>query len=1766
MAYKLKSHKMKILWNLFLIILRIFLPFISYFFFGQIFSFLTSVFYCRKEESYESPYLQCLEGLWIYSLFPAAIIALIFQLIIGFITNSLYYRPMFNNNISDIIKKTNSFPDIIFMLTKSIIILLFISDKGLESEHWAMLSFLILITGINAYYTLSFQNRKNAILMSLNNIFSLITFFGYLTLFIGKILKIFEFDGLIYLFIFDIIIIFIYSFFYKINERNIANINFKNINNSYEYLNYIYKYYMIIKKSNNERSYLILLRSLVSKIEEKCHNYECPLNKYLDNLKKGIESKFNLYQFCDYLFQYGISKFNDNIEMKNNYSYFLVVEMNDKKKASMILNNIKNHLISIQMNYNIYRCKNLIDKFNINNNNNDNYLVFKYSKDFHILKNLISKMTLLQYEFFSLILKSKIKKNDNFKKIFKIGSKIIKYNKKIKEIYNELKKAKTYNVELIDLYSEFVEKILEDEEKYQECQDIKKVIYINNVNIMEKNFSNFDINIFKEKDITPYLVISADFKNLGIIKDCSLSLSKIFNYQKEELIGEHLNILIPEIFHKPHNLILTQQSEKNRIKLFENLFENKLYSPHLLEIDGYGISKSKFLIPIKFDIYLVKTEENELIYVVEIYKKMQINEEDNNDIRCCVLTDTNFLIQSFTPNSIFHLKINYDHINRNYEIINSIKQFQEDYLIDINATHLNKNCSIKESSIITHKKMKKSLKASSIVKSIKTDILNKNYSQKCKITWVIDEDTNINYIKTRKKSFYKRKSLSNDFSVKISENKEKDMFMEIKKIILNKELIGYYFYFSEIKKRKKPYLNKYSFKKLEVHHYFENYPNKYQQAQTINASNSFKENNEFRNNRKRRNSFDKDKKVNFKNEYEEYFDDEKNFISANFISKSTCNFIFNPIKLTYIFSNKMDDGHMLNETLKKEVNTKIKKLQFQKNSLIYRKQNLSSSNQKSDSEGGEESSSLSSGSESESINKKGTNIESPGEKGKEENIQSNNNINIKEEQNSIKNNDKQSEIKNKDIKKKNDFSNDYYKIDFSKIKFLIFDFYKEIFIEGDKNEKMSKVEIVLSKLKKDIYTNNMNKEHYPYITLQNKKQNKKKIEKKENNIQKDLLFNEEKLLEKKIFSSLRNKKDETPIKNFKIFSLIYFITMFILLLICIHYYLFFYSKIKGLLNLLKNAINIKYCDRISVFYIGESTLLNFNASKIEGGIFYNFPADPNNKKGYINLMREKIKESFLENEISLQELLTSKIELTKNTSKYLSETTLNTDYIFSSGKIEIISADIFTTLMQYNGAFYNLASSPKDLEQNHTDILNFLHNSFNDYARGINILISLYSNELEIQVNNIKQIWIIGLVLFFIIYLILYIFILIHLISTSKKKANYIEIIYGIDDNILKMLITKCENFHKKINNLDSKNLNDREDLVENFREKKCYYKELKNTKKKSIFIPRNKIPSEPLKLKKKLPDNILGFMRKYGIFLLISFSYYIFNTINLLKIGENAILISQYFYRTQNLYTKIIDMFIAYRQYIFDDSIIIYNMLPFDYLEKIENNSYSTLFEDAQFSKEFVQKFLADNEELQNMLKKSFCSYNFTNKFISIEDCQNKLGQIINYDFSIVSAHFIDELRINKYLVKYLLSTGTVRGSLNDYDPNIWYKDPTIPKKGENKTGENIFRLDLYNNQTIHAYLDLIFVNLILPYIDINRKYILPNISINDKIFYLYLTSVFYLIFVILIYFVYLLLKIRFINKNIYKTKNMLTLIPINILVSQKNIKILLNLAKKKD
>ena len=56
-------------------------------------------------------------------------------------------------------------------------------------------------------------------------------------------------------------------------------------------------------------------------------------------------------------------------------------------------------------------------------------------------------------------------------------------------------------------------------------------------------------------------------------------------------------------------------------------------------------------------------------------------------------------------------------------------------------------------------------------------------------------------------------------------------------------------------------------------------------------------------------------------------------------------------------------------------------------------------------------------------------------------------------------------------------------------------------------------------------------------------------------------------------------------------------------------------------------------------------------------------------------------------------------------------------------------------------------------------------------------------------------------------------------------------------------------------------------------------------------------------------------------------------------------------------------------------------------------------------------------------------------------------------------------------------------------------------------------------------------------------------------------LTTVFYVLAIAAIFLIYLFIELKFLNKYIYKTKNLLRLIPLNILMSLGNIKSLLDL-----
>ena len=131
----------------------------------------------------------------------------------------------------------------------------------------------------------------------------------------------------------------------------------------------------------------------------------------------------------------------------------------------------------------------------------------------------------------------------------------------------------------------------------------------------------------------------------------------------------------------------------------------------------------------------------------------------------------------------------------------------------------------------------------------------------------------------------------------------------------------------------------------------------------------------------------------------------------------------------------------------------------------------------------------------------------------------------------------------------------------------------------------------------------------------------------------------------------------------------------------------------------------------------------------------------------------------------------------------------------------------------------------------------------------------------------------------------------------------------------------------------------------------------------------------------------------------------------------------------------------------------------------------------------------------------------------------------------------------------------------------SIYWSDENIKNELKNSNNSNItniyFRVYLFNNKSLHRDLNILFINLVYPSLDNERELIVDSINNaikNKEITYIiFFTS---LLVVITFSFVfYWLPMIKRMNITIYKTKKMLSIIPINILAAQENITGLLNI-----
>ena len=851
---KLNNQNLTSLWPIY--ILQFIFPFISSDIFCQIFYTLLTPFFCDENNNsfFDNSY-KCFKGIWFDIQAPICIISIIILFVISYITNLIFYNPMCLRAKN---KKIHSLTDIFFFFTKIILNVLFLFFRNVNDNYPLLIS-SIIFTGINVYYLIAYQGYSNKNLFFINTFLGIILFWGFVCLFISKIFNSFGFNGTCHLFVTGIVLILVYVYYHTKQNKLLFMIDKEKISSSIEYYKYILNLQTLIEDKNKSRENKLMLKSFLTKTEEKCVQPACFLKKYLNCLSKGNDPDILLFYYMQKLFEDGLNKFNNDLTLTISYIYFLIKRLSKKKKAMTLYKSINKNLYSIDKLFNIFRCKKVLetlwtgfdgkDKENIESV--DVIKIFEYKNNVSQFKDLLDKISLLYYDFWLALFSNNCEGKEEFKTLNDIGNKIHRLLVPIEKSFNNIYCIKNDDIEILKLYASYIKNILNDEKKFEKFH-----IILNNVSpefIFETSqidYSSFDINnLHNEQKEVEYFIIDASDKNINERKiiNMSIGLSTIIGYQRHEIIGKDFNILIPKIFHKVHNSMFIKLTNKIKVSLYETLSNEVKYTPEILTKVVYCKTKTNFLKPLEFNAYLVQTEDGEHIYIVDIVRNSSFPTSWNElgeEPSCCVLTDKNFIVQSFTADCCDTLGLNTNLINSNFEITSSIVQFNEDVLDnlkdhnnhkELNTTfmfessefisnninignHINKKGNRASTKNILSNKISISFSRNNSINKmnnilmqlhnninnpektienknrIKRKLVKTKYAYPQIITWKLND----NYLNMNKHEEKNIKSGNNYYS-KIQENYVNKFELIVKECRISNAVTGYYFLFKKIK-------------------------------------------------------------------------------------------------------------------------------------------------------------------------------------------------------------------------------------------------------------------------------------------------------------------------------------------------------------------------------------------------------------------------------------------------------------------------------------------------------------------------------------------------------------------------------------------------------------------------------------------------------------------------------------------------------------------------------------------------------------------------------------------------------------------------------------------------------------------------------------------------------------------------------------------------------------------------------------------------------
>ena len=752
------------------------------------------------------------------------------------------------------------------------------------------------------------------------------------------------------------------------------------------------------------------------------------------------------------------------------------------------------------------------------------------------------------------------------------------------------------------------------------------------------------------------------------------------------------------------------------------------------------------------------------------------------------------------------------------------------------------------------------------------------------------------------------------------------------------------------------------------------------------------------------------------------------------------------------------------------------------------------------------------------------------------------------------------------IKKKEE---EYYHVDVSKITYYLYN-YSSGFVEPVKDQKY-KISQVVKQINSE--KEKMGRINSKFITNPKLLKEKKKgnIIKKNTNEGDELnSFNEQTIRLREIQKALNSKEKQSTIINLFVFSFIIFV-----IVICtgvMSILINFYLKGKSFLfyNLIKNSIQLYKNILIEISYVREIIIIN--------STYYNNFYDQDKMKYYQNFSDECY-EYYLDTSFIISNLTTSINTLSERQQNLLLNNNIDCyilDPIQSHGltyRPKKYFLQIYSAYRELNAALYHISQLKMEEVYTYDDnIYFFIKNGMSNLIIYAEKQLKILTDEFYNVVKNGYKIIIICFVVVFIVYAICFILLKHFYEKVEERKQSYLSVFYEIGGEYIILSLEKCEKFSQKLQIQEDNGPGQEEKISLN--SSSADDSDLDIQSSSSIIKKQKKENKMNASNQEKSLKNISLFKARissffiFFILLIWQYSSYIYYYTRL-SLYKNCI---HYEFYLTDYFSSFLFPFIGIREYIYDTNKTFYNRPVNLYIEDALKKFYIDLSKASNNKDAYVKYFPKSYQNfLNNLYSNKICE--LITEFIDqypengLVDCEDFFYGSSSYGFFAILAMYIEEIRsiknsVDDYLIKAKQKAFIYNESF--YNHPLGYYDDVYKKYSKNDTESYkefnpANALHMSSHKTIFIVYRFIISRVMLIALDQMFITFEGIFDMTSKIS-LIINLVFFAVVLLGFLFIWLPLVVEE-SETIFKTKNMLSIIPNEILIALPHINLMLGI-----